>query len=91
MRLDSIVLQTVNGVLPSLTTGESILLIGLFGLVTLLVITLDSALNVLAWSLTGFVLVLVVLGQLSIELFFVAVAFNMLAIGATGAYATRYA
>jgi hypothetical protein len=85
------VLQIGGDILPSVTTGESILLIGLFGLVTLLVITLDSALNVLAWSLTGVVLVFVLLGQLSMELFFVAVAFDMLAIGATGAYTTRYA
>jgi hypothetical protein len=91
MRLPSTVLQIGGELFPSLTTGESILLIGLFGVVTLLVMALDSALNILAWSLSGVIMILVLLGQLSIELFLVAVAFDMLAIGATGAYTTRYA
>lgn len=91
VRTTEVILQTSTGIVPSLTTGEAILYIGLFGIVTMLVMKLNSALSVLAWSLTGVMLVLTMLGQVGAEIYFVALMLTMLSIGATGAYTTRYA
>lgn len=85
------ILQIGGGLIPETTTGVSILLIGLFGAVTLLAMRLKSALALLAWSLTAVVFVLVILQVLPIEIYLMAIALASLAIGATAAYVATHA
>lgn len=87
----AVILQIGGGVIPSISEGMSILLLGLFGAVTLLAMKLKSALALLAWGLAGVMLVLAILGVVPIEIYFMAIVFSMLAIAATGAYIATHA
>lgn len=85
------ILQMGGGLIPEVSTGMSILLLGLFGAVTLLAMKLKSALVLLAWSLAGVMLVLAILQVVPVEVYFMAIALSVLAIGATGAYIATHA
>lgn len=80
-----------GGVIPEVTTGMSILLIGLYGAVSLLAMKLDSALALLSWGLAGVMLVLAILGVVPIEVYFLAIALSLLAIASTAAYIATHA
>lgn len=83
------IMQLSPDILPNLSTADALIYLGLYALLTFVASALSSVLTIVAWGLTGIILILVMLGIIGADLYFIALILALISIIASAVYTVK--